>query len=304
MNRQTQEFVDYLRHERLFSERTIDSYRRDVDKFYAYLHQEGVGMDEADPKLIRNFLSVELQNGISKHSCSRRLAALRHHYEFLKNKKYVVHNPFSFVQTPKKDIRYPKVLYLEQIEKLLEQNAARKDFLAPRDTAILELLYASGVRADEMINIKLMDIDFRTRAIRIIGKGNKERIVPFSHKAKDAMELYRDSAREKLLAKDDLLQDSRFFFLNAKGRKLTTRGLEYILKEIEKKTGLYLGLHPHVLRHSFATHLLEGGADLRVIQELLGHESLNTTQVYTHVSQEAMKNQYLFAHPRAKKKEK
>lgn len=302
MNKQTQEFIDHLRHERLFSERTIDSYKRDIEKFYAYLHNEGLGMDEVNANTIRNFLSVELQSGVSKRSCARRLAALRHHYEFLKNKKYIKSNPFSFVQSPKKDIRYPKTLYLEQVEKLIAENAKRKDFLAPRDTAILELLYASGVRAEEMVNIKSSDIDFRNRIIRVSGKGKKERIVPFSLKAKEAVESYRDTTREKLLQRDELLQDFGFFFLNSRGRKLTTRGLELILKEVEKKTSIYLGLHPHMLRHSFATHLLEGGADLRVIQELLGHESLNTTQVYTHVSQEAMKHQYLFAHPRAKKK--
>lgn len=304
MNKQTQEFIDHLRHERLFSERTIDSYRRDIEKFYAYLHSEGLGMDEVNAAVIRNFLSVELQSGISKRSCARRVASLRHHYEFLKTKKYLKTNPFAFIMTPKKDIRYPKVLYFEQVEKLINENAKRTDFLAPRDTAIIELLYASGMRADELVNIKLMDIDFRSRAIRVSGKGNKERIVPFSLKAKAALETYRDSTREKLLLKDELLQNIRFFFLNSNGQKLTTRGLEYILASVEKKTGLFLGLHPHLLRHSFATHLLEGGADLRVIQELLGHESLNTTQVYTHVTQEAMKSQYEFAHPRAKKKPK
>lgn len=302
MNKQTQEFIDHLRDERLFSERTIDSYRRDLEKFYSYIHKEGLGADEVNAAVIRNFLTIELQSGISKRSCARRLSSLRHHFEFMKNKKYLKVNPFSFIQTPKKDLRYPKTLYLEQVENLILENARRKDFLAPRDIAIIELLYASGMRAEEMINVKLTDIDFRSRAIRVVGKGKKERIVPFSLKAKEALEIYRDSTRKKLLMKDETLLDSRFFFLNNRGRKLTTRGLEFILKAVEKKTGLYLGLHPHLLRHSFATHLLEGGADLRVIQELLGHESLNTTQIYTHVSQEAMKNQYLFAHPRAKKK--
>ncbi|NCA96796.1 MAG: tyrosine recombinase [Bacteroidia bacterium] len=304
MNKQTQEFLDHLRHERLFSEKTIDAYRRDLDKFYAYLHVEGLGLDEVNANVIRNFLSTEMQNGISKRSCARRLASLRHHYEYLKGQDYVKNNPFSFIATPKKDVRYPKTLYLEQVEKLLLENAKRTDKLAQRDTAIIELLYASGVRAEELVNIKASDIDFRSRVIRVSGKGKKERIVPFSQKAKDALEKYQQSTRQKLLEKDDLMRDVDYFFVNSYGRKLTTRGLEYILKECERKSGVYVGLHPHMLRHSFATHLLEGGADLRVIQELLGHESLNTTQIYTHVSQEAMKNQFLFAHPRAKKKDK
>ena len=304
MNKQTQEFLEHLRHERLFSEKTIDAYRRDLEKFYAYLHGEGLGLDEVNANVIRNFLSTEMQNGIFKRSCARRLAALRHHYAFLKSKDHVKSNPFAFIMTPKKEVRYPKTLYLEQVEKLLDENAKRMDALAYRDMAIIELLYASGVRAEELVKIKSSDIDFRSRVIRVSGKGKKERIVPFSQKAKDALEKYQQGTRQKLLEKDELMQDVDFFFVNSRGRKLTTRGLEYILNECEKKTNVYVGLHPHMLRHSFATHLLEGGADLRVIQELLGHESLNTTQIYTHVSQEAMKNQYLFAHPRAKKKDK
>lgn len=304
MNKQTQDFLEHLRHERLFSERTIDAYRRDLEKFYAYLHNEGLGLEEVNASVIRNFLSTEMQNGISKRSCARRLASLRHHYEYLKGKGHIQTNPFAFIMTPKKDIRYPKSLYLEQVEKLIDENAKRTDFLASRDTAIIELLYASGVRAEELVKIETSDIDFRNRVIRVSGKGKKERIVPFSQKAKDALENYQSNTRSKLLSKDELMQDINFFFLNAHGRKMTTRGLEYILKECERKSNVFVGLHPHLLRHSFATHLLEGGADLRVIQELLGHESLNTTQIYTHVTQEAMKSQYVFAHPRATKKGK
>jgi len=302
MNRQTQEFLDHLRYERLFSARTIAAYQSDIEKFYRYLRTEGLGMDDVDGSAIRNFLTIELQSGISKRSCARRLASLRHHFEFLKSKKYIKANPFSFIKTPKKDVRFPKVLYLEQIEKLLDANAQRTDRLAVRDSAIIELLYASGIRADELVHITTADIDFRSRVIRVLGKGNKERIVPISNKAKEAMELYRDKIRLSQIAQSEEGSTSDCFFLNSRGQQLTTRGLEYILKAVEKKTGIYIDLHPHLLRHTFATHLLEGGADLRVIQELLGHESLNTTQVYTHVSQEAMKHQYEFAHPRAKKK--
>lgn len=302
MNNTLQEFLDYLANERLFSPLTVEAYKSDLYKFYIYLGQEGVEINQVDRIVIRNFLSFELQNGISKRSCARRIAAIRHYFEFLKERKQISHNPFTFIQTLKKEKRLPKVLYFEQIEALINKNMERSDDLVYRDTALLELLYASGLRASELLNLKVSDLDLHNRLIRVVGKGKKERIIPFSENARDALELYLEKTRETLVAKDELLRNVQYFFLNARGQKLTTRGLQYILSAIEKKTNVYLGLHPHMLRHSFATHLLEEGADLLVIQELLGHESLNTTQIYTHVSQDVMKNQHQLAHPRAKKK--
>lgn len=301
MNKLIQEFLDYLKDERLFSNLTIDAYRSDLIKFYRFLSEEGVEIHEVNNTVIRNFLSNELQSGVSARSCARRVAAIRHHFEYLKQRKYIKRNPFLFVQTLKKEKRLPQVLYIEQIDNLINKNMERTDSLATRDTAILELLYASGLRAQELVNLKMSDLDFHNRLIRIIGKGKKERIIPFSIKALDALEEYLEQSRELLVSKDELLKNVNYFFLNARGEKLTTRGLQYILKEIEKKTNVYLGLHPHMLRHSFATHLLEEGADLLVIQELLGHESLNTTQIYTHVSQDVLKKQHQMSHPRAKK---
>ena len=198
-------------------------------------------------------------------------------------------------------ILYPRALYIEQIDTLFKRNKERSDHLMIRDQVILELLYASGVRASEFVNIKVQDIDFRNRTIRIIGKGDKERIVPFNKSSSATMKEYMSDCRPKLLASNKKQYNTDYFILNDQGKKLTTRGLEYILKNIEKLTGCNYDLHPHLLRHTFATHLLEGGADLRVIQEILGHESLNTTQVYTHVTEEAMKSQFVAAHPRAKK---
>lgn len=302
MNNLIQEFLDYLSNERLFSPLTIEAYKSDLFKFYSYLAIEGVSINEVDNVIIRNFLSSELQNGISKRSCTRRIAAIRHHFEYLKERKQVEQNPFTFIQTLKKEKRLPKILYFEQIETLINKNMERTDYLVYRDTAILELLYASGLRASELVGLKVNDLDLHNRLIRILGKGKKERIIPFSEKARLALEQYLEETRGALVAKDEQLKSVHYFFLNARGEKLTTRGLQYILKEIEKKTNVYLDLHPHMLRHSFATHLLEEGADLLVIQELLGHESLDTTQIYTHVSQDVMKNQHKLAHPRAKKK--
>lgn len=296
------EFKNYLKYSLNYSDMTIAAYESDIESFYIFIFAEGIDIDDVDLPIIRNYLSVQLANNISKRTLSRRLSCFRHFYSFLLDKGYVHENPFVFVHSPKKDIRYPKALYLEQIEILFQRNRERSDHLMLRDQVILELLYASGIRASEFVNVKIQDIDFRYRSIRILGKGNKERIVPFSKSASSTMKEYLSDCRPLLLAKNKKQYNVEYFVLNDQGKKLTTRGLEYILKNIEKLTGCAYDLHPHLLRHTFATHLLEGGADLRVIQELLGHESLNTTQVYTHVTEEAMRSQFVASHPRAKKK--
>ncbi|MBP5217162.1 MAG: tyrosine-type recombinase/integrase, partial [Bacilli bacterium] len=248
------------------------------------------------------FLTVELLGGISKRSCQRRMSALRSFYDFLYARHYVANNPFRSVSSPKADISYPKTLYIEEVRSLLDENAKRTDPLKDRDQAILELMYASGMRASEIVALALRDVDHHSRTIRVFGKGKKERLVPFSKDASSAMKAYAAKSRPELAARNKDQVKSDKFFLNANGKGLTVRGLEYILKQIDEKTGEYLGLHPHELRHTFATHLLENGADLRLIQELLGHESINTTQVYTHVSQKALKEQYNAYFPERKKK--
>jgi integrase/recombinase XerC len=303
MNKPEQEYCEHLRFERNYSGQTIDSYRRDIDKFFEYINKEGVLFDKVDAQIIRDFLTVEIQdNDISHRSCQRRMSALRSFYDFLLAKNYVADNPFRFVHSPKSEIKFPKALYLEEVTTLFDDNAKRTDELTKRDQAILELLYASGMRASELCDLTIRQIDYKTRMIRVFGKGKKERLVPFSRTAEAAMKTYYASLRPTLLERNHADVKSDRFFLNHSGQSLTVRGLEYILKTVESKTGHFCGLHPHELRHTFATHLLENGADLRLIQELLGHESINTTQVYTHVSQQAMKNQYELYFPRAKKK--
>lgn len=300
--KEIKEFTDYLKYNLNYSEMTIKSYELDIENFYLFIFNEGIDIDDVDNQIIRNYLSTQLANGISKKTLCRRLSCFRHYFSFLVDKGYVHNNQFIFVHSPKKEIRYPRALYIEQIDNIFTRNKERQDPLALRDQVILELLYASGVRASEFVNIKIQDIDFSSRSIRILGKGNKERIVPFSRSASKTIKEYLKECRPLLLAKNKHDYNVDFLILNDKGQKLTTRGLEYILKNIEKLTGCYYDLHPHLLRHTFATHLLEGGADLRVIQELLGHESIDTTQIYTHVTEEAMKSQYMSSHPRAKKK--
>ncbi|OPZ34857.1 MAG: Tyrosine recombinase XerC [Tenericutes bacterium ADurb.BinA155] len=302
MNKPEQEYCDFLRYERQYTPRTVDSYRRDIDKFFRYINGEGVLFDKVDKDIVRNFLTVEITDDISHRSCQRRMSALRGFYDFMKTKGYVASNPFRFVSSPKSEIKYPKALYLEEITSLFTANSQRTDELMPRDQAILELLYASGMRASELCSLTSRQVDYNNRMIRVFGKGRKERLVPFSQTAEKAMLVYYKGLRNTLLAKSKADLKSDKYFLSSQGKSLSVRGLEYILKQVEEKTGHHVGLHPHELRHTFATHLLEGGADLRLIQELLGHESINTTQVYTHISSEAMKNQYEMYFPRAKKK--
>lgn len=303
MTELTKMFYDYILLERKYSAHTASSYSRDVEKFLAFINEYEKDVLNITSTDIRDFLTIEMMNGVSKRTLKRELSSLRHFYDYLSSKEFVKFNPFLSVTSPKVDKRLPEFLYYEEVEKLLSTNALREDPLMIRDQAILELLYASGMRAFELCTLKNVNIDFRNRTLRILGKGNKERIIPFSVTAKEAMMRYQKELRPTLLRKndDDFLPEE--FFLNNVGRKLTTRGLEYILSSIEKKTGVYLSLHPHKLRHTFATHLLDNGADLRVIQELMGHASLSSTQVYTHVSMERMQKTYFNAHPRAIKKD-
>ena len=304
MNKPIKEFIEHLQYDLQYSQRTIDSYSRDVEKFFAFLNNQGLKMDEVDLLVIRNFLTEEINSGVSKRSCKRRLSSLRLFYSYMVELGYVDDNYFIFISTPKTDKKYPQILYSEQVQKIFDLNGQRTDFLAVRDQAILYLLYYTGIRAMELVSLTLDNVDLRQRTIRVLGKGNKERIVPFTVDCKKILTEYIDNVRPVLLAKRIGMTDDDVYilFLNNQGDKLTTRGLEYILDSIEKKTGLFVGLHPHILRHSFATHLLDAGADLRVIQELLGHANLNATQIYTHVSEEAMKEAYEDAFPRAHKK--
>lgn len=296
------DFLDHLQFDHGYSLKTVESYGRDIEQFYKLIFEQGVDITDVDAGIIRNYLSQLMMNGLSKRSCQRKVAALRHYYSYLLNKNIVEDNPFLYIDPLKQEKRLPSVLYLEQIEEVFKRNRERTDALMWRDQAIIELLYATGVRASEFVNIRICDVDLKQRTIRIMGKGRKERMVVFSQSSKETLEHYLDDVRPGIAGKNHLEFNNEYLFLNASGEKLTVRGLQYILEDIEKKIGTNYGLHPHIFRHSFATHLLEGGADLRVIQELLGHESLNTTQIYTHVSEEQILDQFHAHHPRAHKK--
>lgn len=302
MNKPTRDFLDHLKNERNYSDCTIDSYRLDIESFFNFLGDEDLKFDEVEIPVIRAFLVSELKSGNSKRTCRRKLCSLRLFYKYLLKEELVDDNPFVYITSPKIEKKFPVALYKRQIEEILSLNQNREDGLAIRDQAILETLYYSGIRASELVSLNVQDVSIRDRTIRLIGKGNKERIVPMSVEEAEVITKYIKSSRPILLK--NAKEESFALFLNAKGERLTRVGLDYILRCIEQKIGTNYHLHAHLFRHSFATHLLEAGADLRVIQELLGHASINATQVYTHVTTEAMKETYFASHPRANKKKK
>ncbi len=289
------EYLEYLTVSKGYSEHTIKNYEADIDRFHQFLAREGIAFSDIDASIVRNFMTEELMkasSGNPKRSLARRMSSLRGYYDFLYRKGEVSSNVFRLLSAPRQDKKLPEVLYVNEVINLLDANAKRTDELACRDQAILELLYASGMRASELVSVRPIDIDFRGRSIRVIGKGDKERLVPFNNAASEAIKVYQKELRPKLLPRNHTGRRPMELFLSAQGKKLTVRGLEYILKQVEEKTGIYLGLHPHELRHSFATHLLDNGADLKMIQEMLGHSTIDTTQVYTHVSEKRMAEVY------------
>ncbi len=304
INDEVEKYLEYLSFQKGYSKNTIDSYRRDIYKFLEFMEKENASFQDVESNLIRNFLLEETLNGISKRSSQRRLVALRRFYEWMLKQGDVKFNPFSIISSPKLDKTLPDFLHQEELDKLFEEDSKREDFLALRDHAILELLYASGLRVSELVSLTLDSLNPNQRIIRVVGKGNKERIVPYSIECKKALDKYISECRNEIIEKNKIEKPTNALFLNSRGDPLTTRGVEYILKSVEKKIGMELDLHPHKMRHSFATHLLDSGVDLRVIQEILGHESLETTQVYTHISTSKMIESYQNYFPRAKKGDK
>lgn len=296
-----QNYLDYLRLQKRYSLNTVDSYLRDINMFLEYMNNQNYTLQSVDTILIRNFLANETIKQKSKRSNARRIIALRGFFNYLVKNDIVSSNPFLVVTNPKIDKTLPDFLYIEEVNKLLEENSKRDDLLASRDQAILELLFASGLRVSELTNLTLQNLNIKSRIMNIIGKGNKQRRVPFSISAQKSLEKYLDTTRKIILEKNGIEKGSPYVFLNDKGSQLTSRGVEYILNSIEQKTGLNLSLHPHKLRHTFATHLMNKGLDIRTIQELMGHSSLSSTQVYTHVSNQKMMDEYQKAFPRKNK---
>lgn len=284
-----QDFLRYLKEERNFSEKTILSYGEDVAGFLLFLKEEKLVKENIDKSDIRSYLFQLRKEKSENTTIRRKIAALRHFYSYLQGRDIVVKNPFLTLSLPKKNKKLPEFFTEEEINSFLDENSKRTDRLAKRDQAIMELLFASGLRASEIISLKYSMIDSDNKTIRVIGKGNKERVTHFTDVAKEALEEYTNTLRIILLGNK---KDEGYVFLNNNGEKLSERGLEYIVAECAKKCSFPLHVYPHMFRHSFATELVNNGADLRVVQELLGHESVSTTSIYTDVSIQDLKKTY------------
>ncbi|MEK4305343.1 tyrosine recombinase XerC [Oceanobacillus sp. FSL K6-0251] len=294
------QFIEYLQIEKNASPYTIQFYRTDLETFEAFMQREEVyDLKDVTYREVRIFLTELYNNALSKRSVSRKISSLRSFYRFLEREKLIVGNPFTKLSLPKSEKPVPGFLYEEELEKLFCVSDLTTN-LGQRNQALLEVLYGTGIRVSECQQLRLQDIDFSIGTIFVKGKGRKERYVPFGSFAEAALEKYLFHGRKKLLNKSNNKTEN--VFLNARGNPITTRGIRTVLNKIVEKASINIQVHPHKLRHTFATHMLNEGADLRSVQELLGHESLSSTQIYTHVSKEHLKKAYMKSHPRANDK--
>ncbi|MBT2731373.1 tyrosine recombinase XerC [Carnobacterium sp. ISL-102] len=290
-------FLQYLITERHYSELTKKAYEEDITHFELFLDQTGdTDFSSVTLQDVRIYLGELNEKGLSRNSVSRKISSLRAFYQFLLKNQLVKDNPFSYIHLKKKTLRLPKFFYEKEMDALFEavKGDGPLDF---RNEAILEVLYGTGTRVSECSGIKLKDIDFDLSVLLVHGKGNKERYVPFGHYAAVAMREYMEQSRTPLMSK--YKKSHEFLFVNHHGDPITATGIEYVLNQVIKKSSLTSDIHPHMLRHSFATHLLNNGADMRTVQELLGHASLSSTQIYAHVTKEHLQKNYRQFHPRA-----
>ncbi len=292
-------YINYLEVERNASHYTVRNYTTDLLGFFQFLRLKKIdSLKEVDKHVVRDYLSHLMEHGFVKASIARKLSAIRSFYRYLLREEIISTSPLATTSSPKLDRRLPYFLTIDEMTRLLET----PDSATPqgqRNRALLELLYAAGLRVSELVKLNLEQINLETREIRVMGKGSKERMTLMGEPAARALAAYLEQGRPKLSGE----KKTSAVFLNRYGERLTERSVQSILEEYANIAGLDKRVHPHMLRHTFATHLLDGGADLRVVQELLGHASLSTTQIYTHVSKSQAKKVYLSAHPMAKEGE-
>jgi integrase/recombinase XerD len=293
MDQEISLFLNMLKVEKGLSENTLEAYSKDLALFHQFfIDKKKKGAVKRDH--IIQFLSYLYDQGLSPRSVSRYLSTLRNFFKFLFQEEKVKENPTSDIEMPKLQKKLPDILTEEEVDRLLEA-PDKETALGLRDSAMLELIYATGMRVSELVKTKLAALDMKIGYVRVLGKGSKERLVPFGDTAKKKIEIYKDAARPKL----DKIHDQEFLFLNRRGSGLTRQAFWLLLKKYALKSGIQKRLTPHTLRHTFASHLLERGADLRVIQALLGHSDISSTQIYTHISRKVLEETYKKFHPRA-----
>ena len=287
-------FLNYISVERGLASNTIISYREDLESFMDFLKkQSSIQLSKTTRNDISNFMLQQKDRGLSSSSISRRLAAIKSFYRFLVREKILKVDPTSLIDSPKLWKKIPETLSLNEVDSLLNAPDLR-NIQGIRDKAILETLYATGMRVSEAGNLKLDNVNLDIGFLRCIGKGNKERVIPFGKKAIVAVKRYLEVSRPALLKKNE----SDILFLSRFGKKISRQSIWKIIQRYTKEAGIKKHIKPHLLRHSFATHLLERGADLRSVQEMLGHANISTTQIYTHINKDRLKSIHRMFHPR------
>ena len=295
MQQFVEQYLDFIGVERGLSANTLESYGRDLRQFSRYLQKNGLdSWSDPDRMRVLGYLDELRQTGKSTATISRCLASLRSFYKFLTQEGYINADPTLELDSPKVEKKLPNVLSLPEVETLLF-SPDTKTPSGLRDKAMFEVLYATGIRVSELVNLSLPDVNLDSGFIRCMGKGSKERLVPLGSVAIRALRDYLSLGRPKFIRSRDV----RAVFVNHHGRQLTRQGFWKLLKKQAREAGISLDITPHTLRHSFATHLLENGADLRAVQEMLGHADISTTQIYTHVTKSRIREVYNKAHPRA-----
>lgn len=296
MKNEIENYLHFIIVEKGLAENTIVSYRRDLEKYTKHLIsvEQVTSIANVTRMMISNYLFILKEKGQARTTIARTIASIRSFHQFLVRERVTTNDPTLHIESPKPERRLPKVLSTKEVDALLLAPSTNSAFDL-RNKAMLELLYATGMRVSELVSLKLADIHLSMGFVRCIGKGNKERIIPIGKLASEAIETYLGAARASLKKK----KQHDFLFVNHHGESLSRQGLWKILKNVSKQAKIEKKLTPHTLRHSFATHLLENGADLRAVQEMLGHSDISTTQIYTHVTKKRLKDVYAHFHPRA-----
>ena len=294
------DFLAHLHHERGLTENTISNYKRDLENFSAFLETDNIAFNRVSSHHIRAFVSARHRRGASGKSLQRALSAIRTFYHYLVREQLASINPALDIATPKTAKKLPKTLDTDQVSQLLNANTSKWHNV--RDHTIMELFYSSGLRLSELVGANLSSIDLDESTIRVLGKGRKERLVPVGKVANQAIKHWLEM-RTDLPKKNAIVHDMEALFLSENGRRLGHRSVQNRVKQWALDRGLPGNLHPHMLRHSFASHMLESSQDLRAVQELLGHSDISTTQIYTHLDFQHLTDVYDKAHPRAQKKQ-
>lgn len=289
------EYLEYLKVVKKYSDKTINSYFDDLIEYNEFLGNNFTTIVGIDKSIVNSYLKYLYERDLNKNSICRKLSSIRGLYNYLVREEILPDNYFNNISNPKKDSYLPKFLNDSELNKLFEV-CGEDNPIDQRNTLILELLYATGLRVSELVNIKIRDIDMHEKVIKVLGKGSKERIVIYNNHTDVALKKYLEDGYQKFNKKN-----SGYLILNKDGDRLSDRYIRNIINKLVIKAGLNIKISPHTLRHTFATDMLEEGADLVTVKELLGHESLNTTSIYTHVTNEQIRKTYNMAHPRAKK---